>query len=53
MRDKGGTFSEALLESKDGTLLAPSNEVSIVTNSIIIPNIQYQIIFNFEKCVEY
>ena len=26
MRDKGGAFSEALLESKDGTLLAPSNE---------------------------
>ena len=26
VRDKGGAFSEALLESKDGTLLAPSNE---------------------------
>merc|ERR1712088_250295 len=26
MKDKGGTFGEALLESKDGTLLAPSNE---------------------------
>jgi len=26
IRDKGGSFGEALLESKDGTLLAPSNE---------------------------
>ena len=26
VRDKGGAFGEALLESKDGTLLAPSNE---------------------------
>ena len=26
LRDKGGLFSEALLEAKDGTLLAPSNE---------------------------
>ena len=26
IRDKGGKFGEALLESKDGTLLAPSNE---------------------------
>ena len=26
IKDKGGTFGEALLESKDGTLLAPSNE---------------------------
>ena len=26
MKDKGGSFGEALLESKDGTLLAPSNE---------------------------
>jgi len=25
LRDKGGLFSEALLEAKDGTLLAPSN----------------------------
>ena len=27
LRDKGGLFSEALLEAKEGTLLAPSNEV--------------------------
>ena len=26
LRDKGGLFSEALLEAKEGTLLAPSNE---------------------------
>ena len=26
IKDKGGAFGEALLESKDGTLLAPSNE---------------------------
>ena len=26
IKDKGGRFGEALLESKDGTLLAPSNE---------------------------
>jgi len=26
VKDKGGSFGEALLESKDGTLLAPSNE---------------------------
>ena len=26
IRDKGGSFGETLLESKDGTLLAPSNE---------------------------
>ena len=26
MKDKGGAFGEDLLESKDGTLLAPSNE---------------------------
>jgi hypothetical protein len=25
LRDKGGLFSEALLEAKDGTLLAPSD----------------------------
>ena len=26
LRDKGGLFAEALLEAKDGTLLAPSDE---------------------------
>ncbi len=26
LRDKGGLFAEALLEAKEGTLLAPSNE---------------------------
>jgi hypothetical protein len=26
IKDKGGLFGETLLESKDGTLLAPSNE---------------------------
>ena len=26
IKDKGGRFGEALLESKDGSLLAPSNE---------------------------
>ena len=26
LRDKGGRFAEALLEAKDGTVLAPSNE---------------------------
>ncbi len=26
IRDKGGLFAEALLEAKDGTLLAPSDE---------------------------
>lgn len=26
LRDKGGKFAEALLEAKEGTILAPSNE---------------------------
>ena len=26
LRDKGGLFAEALLEAKDGTLFAPSDE---------------------------
>ncbi len=36
VRDKGGLFSEALLEAKDGTLLAPSDEAFERTGEIFL-----------------
>lgn len=34
LRDKGGLFAEALLEAKDGTLLAPSDEAFLKVSKV-------------------